>query len=175
MSRALRLAPLIAIMLLVAVLVWRLANPPDATVKSALVGQPIPVFALPAALPGKPPLRSAELANGTPQLVNIFASWCAPCVAEAPVLAELRRRGVAMSGIAIRDRPQDLKAFLDRNGDPFERIGSDSDSGVQLALGSSGVPESLIVDGQGVIRYHHVGQIFPKDIPLVLAELEKAR
>jgi cytochrome c biogenesis protein CcmG, thiol:disulfide interchange protein DsbE len=108
-------------------------------------------------------------------LVNIFASWCVPCIAEAPVLAQLKARGTAIDGIAIRDRPEDVAEFLARNGDPYERIGSDQRSGVQMALGSSGVPESFVVDGQGIIRYQHVGPIMPQDVDVVLAELEKAR
>ena len=74
-------------------------------------------------------------------MVNVFASWCVPCIAEAPVLAELEARGVAIDGIAVRDKPEDVAAFLQRNGDPYDRIGADLQSNVQLALGSSGVPE----------------------------------
>jgi len=91
------------------------------------------------------------------------------------VLAQLKRNGVAIDGIAIRDRPEDLAGFLARHGDPFDRIGADVNSGVQLALGSSGVPESFVVDGRGIIRYQHVGPITPGEVPVILAELEKAR
>lgn len=175
MSRAVRFLPVIALLLVVAVLVWRLAIPADPTVKSKLAGQSVPEFALQPSLPDKAGLTSADLATGSPRLVNIFASWCVPCIVEAPVLAELEERGVAIDGIAIRDRPQDVAEFLSRHGDPFERIGDDSQSQVQLALGSSGVPESFVVDGRGVIRYQHVGPLAPADIPMILAELEKAR
>jgi cytochrome c biogenesis protein CcmG/thiol:disulfide interchange protein DsbE len=175
MSRALRIAPLVLVLLLLGIFVWRLANPTASTAPSRLVGQPVPEFALPQVLPGKPALRSSDLATGKPRLLNIFASWCVPCIAEAPVLAELQRRGVAIDGIAIRDRPQDVAAFLERHGDPFQRIGSDDNSRVQLALGSSGVPESFVVDGRGIIRHHHVGPIVASDVPQLLAQLEKAR
>ncbi|MEO5972793.1 MAG: DsbE family thiol:disulfide interchange protein [Sphingomicrobium sp.] len=175
MSRALRLVPLVLLALVVAALVWRLAHPADTTIRSRLTGQPVPAFVLPAALPGKPGLASADLAAGAPRLVNIFASWCVPCIAEAPVLGRLKARGVAIDGIAIRDRPEDVAAFLVRHGDPFERIGADDTSRVQLALGSAGVPESFVVDGRGIIRFQHVGPIEPDDVPMILAELEKAR
>jgi len=175
MSRALRYLPLIILAAIVGALLWRLANPADTIIRSKLEGQAVPAFSLPAAIPGKPALTAADLATGRPRLLNIFASWCVPCIAEAPVLAELKRRGVAIDAIAIRDRPEDVTQFLARHGDPYERIGSDDTSRVQLALGSSGVPESFIVDGKGVIRLQHVGPIEPAQIPTILAELEKAR
>ncbi|HVL78563.1 MAG TPA: DsbE family thiol:disulfide interchange protein [Sphingomicrobium sp.] len=175
MSRAIRFAPFVLLGLLLLALAWRLATPKDDVIRSRLAGQPVPEFVLPAAVPAKPPLASADLAAGEPRLLNIFASWCLPCIAEAPVLDELKRRGVKIDGIAIRDRPRDIAAFLARHGDPFERIGADYDSRVQLALGSAGVPESFVVDGKGVIRHQHVGVIDRGDIPAILAELEKAR
>ena len=98
-----------------------------------------------------------------------------PCVAEAPVLIELKRRGVTIDAIAIRDRPEDVAAFLARHGDPFDRIGSDDRSQVQIALGSSGVPESFVIDGRGIIRAQHIGPIMAQDVPAILAALEAAR
>jgi len=175
MTRAVRLVPLILMLVLVGLFVWRLAHPTESTAPSRLVGKPVPQFALPQALPGKPALGSADLATGKPRLLNIFASWCVPCIAEAPLLAQLHQSGVSIDGIAIRDRPQDVAAFLARHGDPFDRVGGDQNSRVQLALGSSGVPESFVVDGRGIIRHHHVGPIAAADVPRLLAEIEKAR
>jgi cytochrome c biogenesis protein CcmG/thiol:disulfide interchange protein DsbE len=175
MSRWLRLAPVVLLGLLLAALVWRLANPEDTTIRSRLAGRPVPQFALPQALPERPGLASADLADGRPRLVNLFASWCVPCIAEAPVLQQLKDRGVGIVGIAIRDRPEDLAAFLAAHGNPFERIGADDSSRVQLALGSAGVPESFVVDGRGVIRYQHVGPIEPGDVAVILAQLEQAK
>ncbi len=175
MSRGLRFVPLALLLAFVGFVAWRLVHPADSVIRSQLEGKLVPAFALPAALPGKPTLSSLDLATGEPRLVNIFASWCVPCIAEAPVLAELERRGVAIDGIAIRDKPEDVADFLQRNGDPYQRIGADLQSSVQVALGSSGVPESFIVDGRGVIRYQHVGAIMPQDVATVLAEVEKAR
>src|SRR5579872_5834027 len=147
MSRTLRFAPLALLLLIVAALVWRLATPTDTTVQSKLAGKAVPVFALAAMLPTKPGISSSDLANGKAHLVNIFASWCVPCASEAKILSMLKVRGVGIEGIAIRDRSDELAAFLARNGDPYERIGSDPQSQLQIALGSSGVPESFIVDG----------------------------
>jgi cytochrome c biogenesis protein CcmG/thiol:disulfide interchange protein DsbE len=124
---------------------------------------------------GRPGLSSADLAQGQPRIVNVFASWCIPCISEAPQLLELRRRGIPIDAIAIRDRPEDVAAFLARWGDPYQRIGSDVDSRVQLAFGSSGVPETFIVDGRGVIRYQHIGDIRPETIPEILQAYEAAK
>jgi cytochrome c biogenesis protein CcmG/thiol:disulfide interchange protein DsbE len=175
MSRTLRFAPLVLLLLVIVALVWRLATPADTTVHSKLEGKLVPSFILAPALPTKPTVSAAVLATGRPRLVNVFASWCVPCIGEVKVLQELRARGVAIDGIAIRDQPEDLKDFLARNGDPYERIGSDPQSQVQIALGSSGVPESFIVDGRGIIRYQHIGPIERPDIPLILKKLEQAR
>jgi cytochrome c biogenesis protein CcmG/thiol:disulfide interchange protein DsbE len=175
MSRTVRFAPLVILLMVIGALIWRLATPPDTAVHSKLEGKPIPVFELDAALPTKPSFRSSDLATGKPRLVNIFASWCVPCIGEIKVLQQLRRAGVAIDGIAIRDRPDEIAAFLARNGDPYERIGSDPQSQVQIALGSSGVPESFIVDGRGLVRYQHIGPIEQSDVPMIMSKLEQAR
>ena len=173
-SRA-RFIPLIVFALLVGAVAWRLAVPRDDRVPSKLEGQKLPAFALPPAIVGKPGLASSDLASGAPRLVNIFASWCVPCVAEAPVLLDLARRGVKIDAIAIRDKPEDVAAFLAEHGDPFARIGSDDRSQVQIALGSSGVPESFVIDGQGVIRAQHIGPIMPQDVAGILQAIEAAK
>jgi cytochrome c biogenesis protein CcmG/thiol:disulfide interchange protein DsbE len=175
MSRAARFAPLVLLALLLAGLVWRLATPANTTVSSKLPGRPLPAFVLAAAVPTKPALSSNGLADGRPHLVNIFASWCAPCITEVKVLQQLKARGVAIDGIAVRDRPEDVATFLAARGDPYERIGSDPQSDLQIELGSSGVPESFIVDGKGVVRYQHIGAIEQDDVPMILAKLEQAR
>jgi cytochrome c biogenesis protein CcmG, thiol:disulfide interchange protein DsbE len=175
MSRAIRFAPLALLLVLLLGLVWRLATPADTTVPSKLEGKPVPAFDLPAALATKSALSSSDLATGQPRLVNIFASWCVPCIGEVRVLQQLKARGAVIDGIAVRDRPQDIAEFLARNGDPYERIGSDEQSQVQIALGSSGVPESFVVDGRGVIRYQHIGPIEQTDMATILTRLEQAR
>ena len=173
--KILRFLPILVVALIVGALVWRLANPPDPTIQSQMIGKPVPEFTAPAALPGKPALASADLADGRPKLVNFFASWCVPCIAEAPVLAELKQRGVPIVGIAVRDRPEDLAQFLADHGDPFERIGADRSSKLQLLFGSAGVPETFVIDGRGIIRMEHVGPIAPDDIPQIMAAVEAAR
>jgi cytochrome c biogenesis protein CcmG/thiol:disulfide interchange protein DsbE len=175
MRRVALWAPLTIFALLVILVAVGLIRPSSRVITSKMIGKPAPTFALPPAAPGKAGLDSAVLTAGKPRLVNIFASWCVPCAAEAPVLVELKKRGVVIEGIAIRDRPDDLAAFLGRWGDPFDRIGSDTDSRVQLAFGSSGVPESFVIDGKGVIRHQHIGAIGGEDVPEILAAIEAAR
>ena len=175
MSRSVRFAPIILLLLILIAMVWRLSTPTNTNVPSKLEGRPLPAFSLPVALPSKPTFNSADLATGRPRIVNIFASWCVPCIGEVKVLQQLKNCGVAIDGIAIRDRPEDLSDFLSRNGDPYERIGSDPQSQVQIALGSSGVPESFIVDGKGIVRYQHIGPIEASDVPMILNKLEQAR
>jgi cytochrome c biogenesis protein CcmG/thiol:disulfide interchange protein DsbE len=174
-SRLLRFLPLLVLAIFVAAVAWRLSRPADEEIRSQLIGQPVPAFALAPALPGRASLATSDLTSGQPRMINVFASWCVPCIAEAPLLMELKRQGVAIDAVAVRDRPKDVAAFLSRHGDPFDRIGADPESTVQLALGSSGVPETFIVDGRGIIRYQHMGPIEPDDLPVIMREWEAAK
>jgi cytochrome c biogenesis protein CcmG/thiol:disulfide interchange protein DsbE len=153
---------------------YMLTQPKDEFVESAMIGRPIPPFDLPPIVADRPGLSSRDLADGRAKLLNVFASWCVPCIAEAPNLARLEASGATIVGIAIRDRPEDAAAFLAQHGNPFSRIGRDDISAVQLSLGSSGVPETFVIDGQGVIRYQHIGDIRDSDVSVLLAELREA-
>lgn len=174
-NRWLLFAPLAIVSLLFGMFVYRLSAPEDRLIESQWINRPMPVFDLPPATDGVQGLKSSDLADGQPRLVNIFASWCIPCKAEAPQLDALAKSGVLIEGIAIRDRPEDVAAFLSETGNPFTRIGSDMQSSVQIALGSSGVPETFIIDGKGVIREQIQGIITPEMVPEIqrkLAELK---
>lgn len=173
--KPLRFLPIAVVALIFAVLLWRIVNPPEAAIQSKLIGKPAPEIVAVPALAGKAGFTSADLADGSPKLVNFFASWCVPCIAEAPVLMELRRRGVPILGIAVRDRPEDIARFLGRNGDPFAAMVADPQSRLQLAFGSAGVPETFVVDGKGVITMEHIGPVEPEDVPEIIAAVEAAR
>ena len=166
--------PLVGFLLLLGLVASGLLNPADRTIPSRLVGQPLPDFALPAGSATRPALARSDLA-GRPYLLNVFASWCVPCAAEAPQLSALAEAGVPIAGIAIRDRREDVDRFLARHGNPYARIGSDVDSAVQLALGSSGVPETFVVDGRGIIRHQHIGDIRPENVDVLAAAVQAAR
>lgn len=164
--------PLVVLGLLIGLGAYALTRPAETTVRSAMIGRPLPVFNLPAAFPDRPSLSPA-VGEG-PRIVNLFASWCVPCRTEAAQLEVLAEEGVPIDGIAIHDRPEALAAFLDQAGDPYLGIADDQQGRAQIALGSSGVPESYIVDARGIIRYQHIGPIMPQDLPTIRAELAKA-
>ena len=175
MSRGLRLIPIILLLWLVVGFAWRLVKPADPAVHSQMVERPVPKFELAPAVPGKPGLSSAAFASGKPRLLNVFASWCVPCIGEAPVLDQLRQRGVAIDAIAVRDTPQAVARFLSEHGDPYARIGADPQSEAQIALGSSGVPETYVIDGQGVIRHQYIGPLTAANVPGVIKQLDALR
>ena len=160
---------------LLALIAWGLYKPADRTVRSALVGQTLPAFDLPPIVPTKPGLATAQFATGKPRLLNVFASWCIPCVAEAPQLLRLKQAGVVIDAVAIRDTPAAIRDFLARNGDPYARIGSDSASRVQMALGSSGVPETFVVDGRGIVVKQIIGDIRPEQVDEIVQAVRAAR
>jgi cytochrome c biogenesis protein CcmG/thiol:disulfide interchange protein DsbE len=174
MRRVLLWAPLVLFVLVFGLVAGGLIRPGERTVHSAMIGKPLPALTLPALLPGKPGVATAEL-KGKPRLLNVFASWCIPCIAEAPQLLKLKQAGVEIDAIAIRDTPEAVQAFLARNGDPYARIGDDKASRAQLALGSSGVPETFVIDAAGRIAYQHIGDIRADDVAMLLAQLEKAK
>jgi len=167
--------PLAVFVIFVATVAFSLYAPAERVIRSRMIGKPVPAFALEAAAPGHQGLTSADLAAGQPRIVNVFASWCVPCIAEAPQLLALAGQGIPIDAIAIRDRPEDVADFLAKWGDPYQRIGSDRDSRVQMAFGSSGVPETFVVDGQGVVRYQHIGDIRPEQVSEIAAAYEAAK
>jgi cytochrome c biogenesis protein CcmG/thiol:disulfide interchange protein DsbE len=167
--------PLGLFILFFAVVANGLINPSDRIVRSTMIGKPAPQFSLPPAVDGIPGVGVANLRDGKPKLVNIFASWCIPCATEAPMLEQLSRQGIEIYGIAIRDRPQDLKRFLERNGNPYARIGADNDTKAQISFGSAGVPETFVVDGKGIIRHQISGDINPGNVNELLVALRAAK
>jgi cytochrome c biogenesis protein CcmG, thiol:disulfide interchange protein DsbE len=174
MRRVLIWAPLVLFAIVFAVVASGLIKPGDRTIRSAMIGKPLPALELPPLLPNKPGVATADL-KGKPRLLNVFASWCIPCIAEAPQLLKLKAAGAEIDAIAIRDTREAVQAFLARNGDPYTRIGDDKASAAQLALGSSGVPETFVIDAQGRIAYQHIGDIREEHVPMLLRELEKAK
>jgi cytochrome c biogenesis protein CcmG/thiol:disulfide interchange protein DsbE len=165
--------PLALFVCFVALVMVGMLAPADHEVASAMIDKPLPQFDLRPAIPERPGLARKDF-GGKPRLLNVFASWCIPCAVESPQLDALAKQGVEINGIAIRDHQEDVTAFLARNGNPFTRIGADDVSSVQLAIGSSGVPETFVIDGKGVIRYQHIGEIRADQLPLIKQKLKDA-
>jgi cytochrome c biogenesis protein CcmG/thiol:disulfide interchange protein DsbE len=140
---------------------------------AAMVGKPLPKLAL-SPLQGGPPMRIAVALNG-PGVVNLFQSTCAPCALESPQLMQLRRNGVTLIGVAWRDQPAATQGFLDRFGNPFGRVLQDPNGDAGIEFGISGVPESFIVDGQGMIVAKHIGAMTDRDVRNLTAQIEKLR
>ena len=167
--------PLALFALFLGVAAYQLTQPRDTLVRSTMIGKPLPAFDLPGATDDAPRVASGLFADGQPRLLNVWATWCVPCIAEAPQLEELAKRGVPIVGIAIRDEPEAIAQFLEQYGDPYAAIARDDIAEVQLALGSSGVPETFVIDGKGIIRHQHIGDIRESDVDEIYAKWEDAK
>jgi cytochrome c-type biogenesis protein CcmF len=139
---------------------WRSQNP----LPEPMAGRSVPSLVLPG-LFGTEPVRLADIKGQ--KLVNVFASWCAPCRVEHPTLMALAKAGVPIIGIAYRDKPAGTKAMLNELGSPYVAVGLDEGcAGTELAV--TGVPETLLIDETGTIVWRHAG---PLDKAVVANEL----
>jgi cytochrome c biogenesis protein CcmG/thiol:disulfide interchange protein DsbE len=163
------LLPLIIVAALVALFLVRLHSGDPSRLPSALIGKPVPSFDLPAiegiAEAGKPMpgLASTDLATGEISIVNVWASWCGPCIQEHPYLTSLKERhNLRLMGINYKDEPAAARRFLARLGNPFDAIGADITGRVAIDWGVYGVPETYVVDGRGQIIHKIVGPLSPE-------------
>ena len=175
MSRLVYIVPLALFAFFAGLAGYMLTQDKDQNVPSQMIEQKLPDFSLPPAIDGMPGASRADFVGGEPRLLNIWASWCLPCIAEAPQLEALSDQGVEIIGIAVRDRPDAVEDFLSRHGNPYTRIGADDISELMLEIGASGVPETYVIDAQGNIRYQHIGDVRASDVPLLLEKLDEAR
>lgn len=173
-------APLIVFGALVAVFFTQLMSGRDTSeLPSALIGKSVPQFDLPS-LPGLkdnganvPGLKSEDF-NGKVTLINIFASWCAPCRAEHPVLMSLSKNPkLTMFGINYKDVDENALRFLGALGNPYDRVGTDQKGRTAIDWGFYGIPETLLVGPDGVIRYKIVGPISAKKFEELNNEIDK--
>ncbi len=152
---------------------------------SAMIGKPVPQFTLPPldGLKGEdgapvPSFSSADLATGKPTIVNVFASWCVPCLEEHPMLLALAKEpGIRIYAINYKDDPDSARRFLGRYGDPFARVGADRTGRTAINFGVYGVPETYVITADGKIAYRHVGPLTEQAIKekiLPLMQPEKA-
>ena len=171
MKRWLAALPLIALAALGALFaVYSLHRNPQVD-PQATVGKPMPALTLPDLEDGRPTPLAGFAADG-PVLINFYASWCAPCEIEHPVLKGLKAQQVRIVGVAYKDAPDNTRAFLTRLGDPFTARLVDRDGRAGIEFGVTGVPETFLVGRDGVIIAKHTGPMRPADAQ---ALLEKAR
>jgi DsbE subfamily thiol:disulfide oxidoreductase len=116
-------------------------------------------------------LSDADL-KGETRLVVLFASWCAPCAKEQPVLLELSK-SVPVYGIDVTDKPENLDAYLKRMGNPFAKVGHDDSGDVSVSWGADGLPTSFIVSAQGHIVWRHDGPLNMEEAQNVVIPLMK--
>jgi cytochrome c biogenesis protein CcmG/thiol:disulfide interchange protein DsbE len=130
-------------------------------VPSPLVGKPAPAFELPLlAAPDK--IFSHKEMLGRVWVLNVWASWCAPCLVEHPQITRLARSAVPVVGLNYKDAREDALPWLARNGDPFVASIYDGAGRIALDYGVYGVPETYIIDRKGVIRYKRIGPVTPE-------------
>ena len=146
-------------------------------IPSVMIGKPVPQFDLPPLTAGSPGLKSGEL-KGRVTLVNFFASWCVPCRAEHPLLFTLSQdKRIELDGIAYKNKMSDTDAYLAELGNPYARIAVDQPGRVAIDFGLTGVPETFLIDRDGVIRFHEAGpltdDIIEKRLKPLIAELVK--
>ncbi|MCM2560985.1 DsbE family thiol:disulfide interchange protein [Lutimaribacter sp. EGI FJ00015] len=125
---------------------------------TALAGRAAPAVAM-TPLEGKPGFGDADLRSGEVVLVNYWASWCAPCRVEHPNLEQLAQQGVTIYGVNYKDKPGNALKFLEELGDPYTAIGADAQGRMALDWGVYGVPETYVIDGNGVIVARHAGPV----------------
>lgn len=134
------------------------------------VGHPLPEFVLPPIDDDAPGFSSADLA-GQVALLNVFASWCAPCREEHAVLLDLAERGVPLYGLNYKDAPAAARRWLTTLGNPYLRTGADRDGSVANGLELRGLPQTVVVDRSGRIAFVHVGAMTVSDVRDIILPL----
>lgn len=153
-----RVIPIVVVMALIVLLGYGLTRRPD-VLPSALIGKPAPAFDLPTIASDRARITEAAL-QGEVTLVNVWASWCVACRAEHPLLTEISRRtGVPVIGLNYKDTKDAALRWLGRYGNPFAVVAFDPSGAVGIDWGVAAVPETFVVDENGVIRYKVVGAI----------------
>ncbi len=175
--RLILLLPLAIFLALAAVFLMQLLSGRDiSAVPSALIGEPAPVTNLPPLEGGILPGLDSSTFAGKVTLLNVFASWCAPCREEHPVLLALSQdKRYRLAALNYKDKPENARRFLGELGNPFAAIGVDETGRTAIDWGVYGVPETFIVGKDGRIAYKHVGPLTPESVRAsLLPEIEKA-
>lgn len=159
MNRILAFLPFLLFAVLAAGLFLALGKPGLGGGKFAQhIGEPAPTTALPLLGEDKGQFTAANW-QGNAYMVNFFASWCAPCRAENPLLVQLTQKGIPIIGIAFKDRSQAVRDLLGKQGNPFQMVADDADGRAGIDWGLTGVPETFLIDREGIIRFHFAGPL----------------
>lgn len=164
MIRVLTFLPLAVAAVVAVVFLWALSGNRDPSqVPSPFIGKEAPVFELPD-LKGGPKVTNAAF-KGRVTVLNVFSSWCLPCRVEHPMLMALAKDGKAqVIGLDYKDEPEDARAWLDKHGNPYARIGADRKGRAAIDWGVYGVPETFLIGPQGLIRHKVTGPITADDL-----------
>ena len=158
-----RFLPVIVFAVLVAFLAIGLKLDPR-EVPSPLVNKAAPSFSLPLLAQPSNKLTPQDL-RGKVWLLNVWASWCVSCRVEHPLLVELAKTGtVPIYGLNYKDKRDDAIQWLRERGDPYLQSISDTDGRVGIDYGVYGVPETFVIDREGVIRYKQIGPLTPESL-----------
>jgi cytochrome c biogenesis protein CcmG, thiol:disulfide interchange protein DsbE len=131
-------------------------------VPSPFIGKPAPAFVLPQLQADAKPFDPAQM-KGQVWVLNVFASWCAPCREEHPLLVEAARQQlVPLVGLNYKDDPRDGQEWLRKLGNPYQMVAVDRDGRVGIDYGVYGVPETFVIDRDGIIRMKHIGPLTPE-------------
>jgi len=142
-------------------------------VPSPLVGKPAPAFSLPQLHEPEKQFSLQDM-KGKVWLFNVWASWCTACEYEHPLFMELSRRNlVPLYGMDYKDKREDGMAWLQQHGNPYTLVVSDAEGRVGIDYGVYGVPETYLIDKQGVIQYKHIGVVTEKDLSEKILPLVK--
>jgi cytochrome c biogenesis protein CcmG/thiol:disulfide interchange protein DsbE len=165
-SNLIRLVPVGIFVAVAAVLAYGLTMGDPSRLPSTLIGKTVPASEFPAVVDLEadgtpvPGFTNTDLAKGKPTIVNFWASWCAQCVDEHPLIERLAlETGVDVYGVNYKDTNDAARRYLGRYGNPYSAVGTDAAGRNAINWGVYGMPETFIIDGNGMIVFKQVGPI----------------
>lgn len=174
--RWLYILPVTLFLALLGIFTWNLIHARD-DAPSPLLDGAAPNVVLPALDTKAKAFEPQDLADGHVTILNVWASWCVPCRVEAPALQQIAAlKDVKLYGLVYKDRPALARAFLNDNGNPYERIDLDAAGLAGIEWGITGVPETFVIDGRGIIRLRYAGPLVGNAVSdVILPAVERAQ